>query len=57
MHPVLVPLVQDLDLAADAGLEEAQTAVVGGEPVDVLVDDRAVDVAADQPEDARLAST
>jgi hypothetical protein len=47
--------VHHLHLAADLRLEEAEAAVVGGEGLDVTIDDGAVDVATEQPEDARLA--
>ena len=54
VRPVPHALVHHLHLAAHPGLEEPEAPVVGRELLDVLVDDVAVDVAADHPEDAGL---
>ena len=54
VRPVAGALVNHLHLAAHLGLEESEAAVVGRQRLDVLLDDRPVDVAADQPKHPRL---
>ena len=54
VRPVPIALVDHFHLAAHLGLEEAEAPVVGGERFDVLLDNLAVDVAAEKPEHARL---
>ena len=49
VRPVAKPLVDDRDLAAHLGLEEAQAAVVGGEGLDVAIDLLTVYVTAEKP--------
>jgi hypothetical protein len=55
VRPVAHALAHDRHLAAHLGLEEAETAVVGRQGVDVAVDHLLVDVAPQEPEHARLA--
>ena len=53
-RPVTIAFVHHLHLAAHLRLKEAEAAVVGRERLHVLIDHLAVDVAANDPEDAGL---
>ena len=53
-RPLAFAAIDHLHLAADLGLEESETAVVGGERLDVGVDLAAVEIAAEQPEHTGL---
>ena len=53
-RPVAAAAVHHLELTADLRLEEPEAPVVGRDQIDVLVDLVAVDLAADEPEDAGL---
>ena len=52
--PLAFATVDHLDLAAHLGLEEAEAAVIGSERLDVRVDLRTVQIAADEPEHTGL---
>ena len=52
--PVAADAVHHLHFAAHPGLEEAEAAVIGGQGVDVAVNLFIVDIAAEEPKEARL---
>ena len=53
-RPLALAAVDHFDLAAHLRLEEAEAAIVGGERLDIGIDFGAVEIAADEPEHARL---
>ena len=52
--PVAADAVHHLHFAAHPGLEEAEAAVIGGQGVDIAVNLFIVDIAAEEPKEARL---
>jgi hypothetical protein len=53
-RPVTADAIEHLNLTANAGLEEAEAAVVGGQGFNVMVDLLVINIAAEKPEDTRL---